>query len=56
VEQPEQSSFDRSDADFQTFIKKNSVVPSISETNTKPEIYLKPLLGAGTNKPPSLNQ
>lgn len=42
LEQPEQSSFYRSDADVKTFIEKNSSMPSISKTNTKPEIYLKP--------------
>ncbi|MFM9962155.1 MAG: hypothetical protein ACKV2Q_13120 [Planctomycetaceae bacterium] len=55
LERPEQSSFYRSDADFQTFIAQNSARPSISKTNAKPETYLKPQLAAGTNKLASVN-
>ncbi len=56
LEKPEQSSFYRSDADFQTFIEQNSALPSISKTNAKPETYLKPQLGTGTNKPASVDR
>ena len=50
LEQPEQSSFYRSDADFQTFIEKNIAMLSISKTNAKADIYLKLQLTEGTTK------
>ena len=31
LQQPEETSFDRTDADFQTFIEQNSSMPSISK-------------------------
>ncbi len=48
LERPEQSSFYRSDADFQTFIEQNCVLRSINKTNAKPEIHLKPQLSEET--------
>ena len=48
LKQPEQPVFYRTDVDFQTFIKQNSSMPSISKTYAKPEIHLKPQLGEGT--------
>jgi hypothetical protein len=55
LEKPEQSSFYSTDADFQTFIEQNSVLPSISKTNTKSETYLKPQLSDDATKPASVD-
>lgn len=56
LEQPDQSTFYRSDADFQTFIEPNSAVTSTSKTNTKPEICLKLQLVEGRWNPVRLRR
>jgi hypothetical protein len=56
IDKPEQSSFYRNDADFTTFIEKNSAQPSIAKTNSKPEVFLKPQLGNGETKPASVDK
>jgi hypothetical protein len=48
LEKLEQSLFYRTDADSQTVIAQDSATPSISKSNTKPELYLKPHLSEGT--------
>lgn len=56
LEQPEQSSFYRSAADFQTFIEKNSARHCISKTIKMPKLSLKPQLREGTPKPAPVEQ
>jgi len=56
LEKPETSAFYRSDADFKTFVEQHSASPSISTTNAKPEIYLKPQLGTGPSAPAAVDK
>lgn len=56
LDKPEQSTFYRSDVDFKIFIEQNSARPSISKTNAKPEIFLKPQLVNGPAKSVSVDQ
>ena len=56
IENPNESSFYRSDADFKTFIEQNSARPSISKTNAKPELFLSPQLRVIETKPVSVDK
>lgn len=56
LDMPEQCSFSRPDADFQSFVAQKSDMTSNSKTSTKSKIYLKPHLSGGTTKLASMDR
>jgi len=56
LEKPELSSFNRSDADFRTFVEQSCALSSISKTNATPELFLKPQLSGDQVNVPSVDR